>query len=146
RTDRTVGLAPGKVDPHARVIVQLLRERRRPLPVDAAEAYPALEPPGGAGQASKQRALEAERDGPDGKPARRSRPAPAAGPEAEEATRFEKAIQVYHPVACPTAAMVRDDCDTRRLTRGGHESPDGGVERPVDPRDRTGMRSRGVPR
>src|SRR5262249_3446997 len=46
--DRAVGIAPGDVDPDARVVVELLRERGRARPVDPAEPRPALEPAGAA--------------------------------------------------------------------------------------------------
>ena len=140
-----VGVAPREVDPDARVVVELLRERRRARPVDRAEARAPLQPTGGSRQPPQQRALEAERDRSQRKAARGPCRGPAAGTEGEKALRGQETIQVHHPVSRAAAAVIGDDRDAG-IARSIHQPADGRVERAIHSCDGAGVGSRHMTR
>src|SRR4029453_9597211 len=100
RPDRAPRPPPRRVDPDARVVVQLLGVGARPRPVDAAEARPALDPAGGVPRAP-----------PPPPPAARPAPAPQASPAGATARPAARA-------RAPRATRRRRAAGTRAIRSG----------------------------
>src|SRR4029453_7783687 len=111
RADDALGLTPGDVDPDARMIVELLRVRLRPRPVDGAEARAALEASCCRRRAPHQRPLEPDRDRSQRQPPYRTWYGAAAWPEAEKPLLLAVAVQMHDAIARAAATVVGDNGD-----------------------------------